>query len=194
VEASFWSPWNHTRWVGLVLEAVATAIALPLVAGALFLVLKVIGRRVLMADTLRAVALLAWLVPVLGVVPLAAYYALAPSQLTFFQGALAAVAVAAGLATLASVRREPRSRAFTSAWAATVLVVIAGLATLAATSSRQRGEPNVDLYLQAPLAGYAGRAESFDDYLRAVRSAAQSSEEGKERQAGTTRPKAAVLR
>jgi hypothetical protein len=165
VEPSFWSPWNHTRWIGLLGDAITTGLALPLAAGALFLVLKVIGRLVRMADTLRALALLAWLFPVLNVVFLAAYYPLAPSQLSLFQGALAAVAVAIALATLASVRREPRSLAFTSAWAATVLVVIAGLATMASMSSRQTGEPNVDLSLQAPLAGYAGRAESLDDYL-----------------------------
>jgi hypothetical protein len=195
LDASFWSPWNHTRWVGLVRDAITSGLALPLAAGALFLVLKVIGRRVRMADTLRALALLTWLVSALGVVFLAAYYPLAPSQLTLFQGTLAAVAAAVGVAILASVRREPRSLAFTAGWAAAVLVVIAGLATMAAMNSRQTGEPSVDLNLQAPIAGYAGRAESFDDYLSAVRSAARSSENGREQPAqGPEDPKAAALR
>jgi hypothetical protein len=183
VETSFWSPWNHTRWVGLIRDAITAGLALPLAAGALFLVLKVIGRPVRMADTLRALALLTWIVPLLSVVFLAAYYPLSPSQLALFQGALAAVAVAVGVAILANVRREPRSLAFTSGWAAAVFVVIVGLATMAAMTSRQTGEPSVDLSLQAPLGGYAGRAESFDDYLRRVRSAAGSSEDGRERPA-----------
>ena len=194
VESSFWSPWNHTRWVGLGRAAMTSALALPLFAGVLFLVLKVIGRRVRMADTMRTLAALVWLLPALSVVSLAGYYPLSPSQFELFQGVLAAVGAAVSLAVLASVRREPRSLAFTTGWAGAVLLVILGLATVTAMNSQQRGEPSVDLNLQAPLAGYAGRAESFDDYLEAVRGAAQPSGDGR---APTTRrpedPKAAAL-
>lgn len=180
VEASFWSPWNHSRWVGLVRAGIVSALALPLVAGGLFLVLKVIGRRVRMADTMRALGRLAWLVPALGIASLAGYYPLSPSQFALFEGVLVALVAAVSVAVLASVRREPRSLAFTSGWAGAVLLVIAGLATLASMSDRQRGEPSVDLGLQAPLAGYAGRAETLDDYLRAIRSAAPSDGGGRE--------------
>jgi uncharacterized membrane protein YeaQ/YmgE (transglycosylase-associated protein family) len=172
LEASFWSPWNHMRWIGLLGGAIGAAVALPLVAGVLFLVLKVIGRRVRMADTLRALGLLAWLVPATDIVLLVAYYPLSPSQFALLQLALGAATGATTVAVLASVRREPRSRTFTLAWAGTVLVFVAGFMAIAAMTSRQRGQPNVDLKLQAPLAGYAGRTESLDAYLGAVRQAA----------------------
>jgi hypothetical protein len=174
LQASFWSPWNHTRWVGLLFGGVAAAVALPLVAGLLFLVLKVVGRRVRLADTLRALGLLSWLVPATNVVLLVAYYPLSPSQYALFQLGLGAVAAAATVAVLASVRREPRSSAFTLGWAAIVLVFVAGFMAISAMTSRERGLPDVDLNLQAPLAGYAGRAESFDDYLGAVRQASEA--------------------
>ena len=174
IEASFWSPWNHTRWVGLLAGAVAAAVALALAAGILFLVLKVIGRRVRLADTLRALGLLSWLVPAANVVLLAAYYPLSPSRYALFQLGLGAVTAAATVAALASVRREPRSVAFTLGWAGTVLVFVAGFMAIQAMTSRERGQPNVDLNLQAPVAGYAGRSESFDDYLGAVRRASEA--------------------
>jgi hypothetical protein len=180
LETSFWSPWNHTRSVGLVRAAIISALALPLLAGVLFLVLKVIGRRVRMADTMRALARTVWLVPALSMVSLAAYYPLSPSQLDLLEGVLSTGVLAVSLAGLASVRREPRSLAFTAGWAGAVFLGILGLATVAALNSRQTGEPSVDLNLQPPVAGYAGRAESFDEYLRAVRAAVRPSEDGGE--------------
>jgi hypothetical protein len=159
----------------------------------LFLVLKVIGRRVRLADTLRALGLLSWLVPATNVVLLVAYYPLSPSQYALFQLGIAAVAAAAAVAVLASVRREPRSAVFTLGWAGTVLVFVAGFMAISAATSRQRGQPNVDLNLQAPLAGYAGRAESFEDYLGAVRQASEAGAQAPPAKLGRENPKPAGL-
>ncbi len=178
LEASFWSPWNHTRSVSVLGSATAALVLLPTLAGILFLVLKVIGRRVRMADTLRALGLLAWLAPAAQVVLLAAYYPLSPSQYALFQMGLVAVAAAVSFAVLASVRREPRSHVFSLGWAATVLVIVVGIISLSAMGDRKRGEPNVDLKLQPPVAGYAGRAESFDSFLAGVRRAATADAQG----------------
>jgi hypothetical protein len=175
LEASFWSPWNHTRWVTLFGAAIGSAMGLPLLGGFVFLVLKVIGRRVRMADTLCVLGLLAWLSPAAKVVALLAYYPLSPSQYAIFQVALTATASAISIAVLASVRREPRSLAYTLGWAGAVLVLAAGFTAMASMESRQRGAPSIDLNLQPPLAGYAGRAESFDAFLGAVRQAALES-------------------
>ncbi len=170
--AEFWSPWNHPRWIGLLGGAIGAAIALPAVAGAFFLVLKVVGRRIRMADTLRAVGLLAWLTPAAHVAFLLGYYPLSPSQYALFELGLGAVAGAMAFAILASVRREPRSLVFTLGWAATVLALVVGFVSVSAMTDRKRGQPSVDLKLQAPIAGYAGRTESFDSFLAAVRQAA----------------------
>ncbi len=73
------------------------------------------------------------------------------------------------------------------------MVTILGLASVIALGSVKRGEPTIDLAIQAPLAGYAGRAESFDDYLETIRAAAQPSEDGRAPTTRTTEdPKVAL--
>jgi hypothetical protein len=172
LEASFWSPWNHARWVALSSVAIACLLVLHLFAGILFLALKVIGRRLRFTDSLRALALLSWLFPAIGVASLAAYYPLTPSAHNWFVGLLGAVAASYAVAVLAGLRREPRSWRFTAGWTALSLLAILGLASVMALGSIERGEPLIDLDLQAPIAGYAGRAESLDEYLAAIRTKA----------------------
>jgi hypothetical protein len=176
VKPSFWSPWNHTRWTVFLSDALAGLLLLHLAAGALFLVLKVIGRRLRFTDALRTLALLAWLLPALGVASLVAYYPLSPSAYNWFAGLLGAAAASFGVAAAASLNREPRSLTFTATWAAISLAAIIGLASITAMSAVERGEPIIDLELRAPVGGYAGTAVSLDDYLAAVRSAAQTNE------------------
>jgi hypothetical protein len=178
--ASFWSPWNHARWVTLVSVAIASVLVLHLLAGILFLALKVIGRRLRFNDSLRAMALLSWLFPAISAASLAAYYPLAPSAHSWFAGLLGAFAASYAVAVLAGLRREPRSWRFTAGWTSLTLLAILGLASVVALGSVERGEPVIDLDLQAPIAGYAGAAESLDDYLKAVRSAARPSDAARE--------------
>jgi hypothetical protein len=173
LEASFWSPWNHARWLGLALQAVLGPLVLAFGAGVLFIVLKVIGRRLRFADAVRATAFLAWLLPALTVTSQAAYYPLSPQAHSIFDGLLVAAAVSFSLAALASLRREPRSLTFTAAWAAVSLAAILGLTSVASLSDAESGKPAIDLDLQAPIAGYAGSAGNLDDYLAAIRTAAQ---------------------
>jgi len=194
LEASFWSPWNHTRSVSLLGSAIAALVVLPTLAGILFLVLKVIGRRVRMADTLRAVGLLAWLAPAAQVLLLVAWYPLTPSQYALFQTGVGAVAAALSFAALASVRREPRSYLFSLGWAATVLLIVVGFMALSAEGNRKRGQPNVDLKLQAPIAGYAGRAESLDAFLGALRTMAAADSQAAHSQRSATTGSTRVAR
>jgi hypothetical protein len=172
LEASFWSPWNHSRWIGLALGAFAGLPALTVGAGLLFLVLKVVGRNIRFVDAMRALALLAWLPAVLTVASLAAYYPLSPQACVTFDGLLVAATAASSVAALASLRREPRSLRFTAGWATGSLAVILGLAALSSLDDVERGRPSIDLDLQAPIAGYAGTTESLDDYMASIRALA----------------------
>jgi hypothetical protein len=173
LEAPFWSPWNHARWIGLARQAVLGPLGLAFGAGLLFLVLKVIGRRLRFADAVRAVAFLAWLLPAFTVASLATYYPLSPQLHSAFDSLLVAAAFSFACAALAGLRREPRSLIFTASWAAVSLAAILGLASVVSLNDAQNGTPTVDLELQAPIAGYAGAAETLDDYMAAIRAAAQ---------------------
>jgi len=172
LEPAFWSPWNHARVIGLAESILSMAIGLPTVAGVLFLGLKVAGRRVRMVDVLRTLGLLVWLIPAIDAASLAAYYPLSPAQFGLFQSALVGLLLSATVAAIASIRREPRSLGFTAAWAACALAFIIGVSTLSRVSRREQGEPTFQLDLRPPIAGYAGRAESLDEYLASVRAAA----------------------
>jgi hypothetical protein len=195
LEVSFWSPWDHTRWTGLALLSFGGILILALGAGLLFVVLKVIGRRVLFVDAIRALSLLAWLLPALTAAALVGYYPLSPRGYFWFQVLVAVTTSSLAVAALASVRREPRSLAFTGAWAAVSCAAIVGLGIVVALGDAASGTPQIDLRLQPPIAGYAGTAESLDDYLAAIRSAAGRAR-GEDDRPSTTGPdsRAAALR
>ncbi len=190
LEPSFWSPSDHTRWVDLVALAFGIALGLSFLAGMLFVVLKALGRQVRMADTMRAVALLTWLGPAVSLLMLAAYYPLTSSALSWLDSITTALVITAVVVTLAGVRREPLSARFVLGWAGGTLLLIVAMTSAWSISRRQAGPPSVDLRVQAPLAGYPGRAVSLDDYLGAVRAAATKAE----RAAGASRTRTQVDR
>jgi len=93
-----------------------------------------------------------------------------------WENATVAVVLTAIVVTAASLRREPRSARFILGWAGGTLLLLAATAAAWTASRNQQGQPSIDLRVQAPLAGYAGRTESLEEYLGAVRSAASKAE------------------
>jgi hypothetical protein len=180
LQPSFWSPWDHTRWSGLAAIAIGGSVMLLFLAGVLLVVLKTLGRPVRMADTMRAVSLLAWLNPAGTLLRLGAYYVLSSAAFGWLDSVTTALIVTTVVVTAASVRRERRSARFLLAWAGGTLLVIVAAAAAWAANQRQEGQPSIDLRVQAPLAGYAGRAESLDGYLGEVRAAASDAEKAAE--------------
>jgi hypothetical protein len=173
----FWSPWNHTRSVALLGAALASVVFLVLAAGTLFVVLKAFGRRVRLSDTLRTLALLAWLEPAIQLVLLAAYYPLSPGALAWFTAGAWIVAAVVAVVAMASVRRRPPSARFRTAWAVAALALAVGVASTSALFARRMGQPNVDVHVQVPLAGYAGRSGTLEDYLERVTTASREAED-----------------
>ncbi len=173
VKPSFGAPWNHARWVSLLGEALGALILLPFVAGVMLVALKAVGRPVRFADTLRVTGGLAWIAPLVSLVLQAAYYPLPPAALQWFRGALAAAVAVVVVVTVATLRRRPPSRRFALAWAGITLLLAAAGAWTQQLQARQSGAPTVDLLVQPPLAGHAGRATSLDEYLAAVREAGE---------------------
>jgi hypothetical protein len=175
VQPSFWSPWDHTRWSGLAALAIGGAVMIPFLAGILFVVLKAAGRPVRMVDTMRAFSLLVWLNPAGTLLRLGAYYVLSSSALAWLDTVASALVFTAVVVTAASVRRE-RSTRFMLAWTGGTLLLIVAMGAAWSASKKEQGQPNIDLHAQAPLAGFAGRAESLEEYLGSVRSAAAEAE------------------
>ncbi len=177
IEPLFWSPEDETRWVDLLGMGLAALVLLFVAGGVLFVALKALGRQLRLAATLRTVSLLTWLIPLASLVVLAAYYPLSPSGLGLFQTGVGITTTVVVVTTLVSIRRRHRSRSFMLTWAGATLLFVGAVTALVALEARQTGEPEVDLKVQVPLGGYAGRADSFEGYLGDVRAAARQAEQ-----------------
>jgi hypothetical protein len=177
VQPSFWSPWKHTRSVDLLGAVLAAVVLLVLAAGALFVVLKAFGRRVRLSDTLRTLAFLAWLEPATRLVLLAAYYPLSPGAFAWFTTAAWVGVAVVTVVAMAGVRRHPPSVRFAVAWAVAGLALALGVVSTSALYARRMGQPNVDVHVQVPVAGHAGRSGTLEDYLERVTKATREAED-----------------
>jgi hypothetical protein len=166
VEPSFWSPWQKDRGVALLGQALAALLALPLAAALLFVLLKAFGRRLRLADTLEALSRLVWLSPLASAAAYVAYYPLPATTFALVRGLLGMAVAAWIAASLAAIRRPGPSRLFRAAWATAAVLLAAGFGAIASLTSERTGQPKLDFHVQVPLAGYAGRSESLDDYWK----------------------------
>lgn len=168
VSPGFWSPWNDERVPTLLSLAVGLAIALPLLAGTLLVALRATGRRVRLADTLRAVAWLAWLWPAATIASYLAYYVLPRGARAAVEGALSSGIVVYSVVHLAGLRRGGSGRLFRLAWATGVLLLLAGAWGSARLGMRTMGMPQTSYAVQPPLAGLTGPTRDLQDYLARV--------------------------
>lgn len=172
LEPSFWSPTETNRLVTVLSIGVVALIVLPLMATGLFVVHKVFGRRVRWSDPMQALAFLTCILPVGDVLSLAAYYVLTAGARAVLQTAIAMVFGVLSVVVLAGVRRSPPHLVFRLAWGVGTLAVILISVWIAGLSAQRKGEPDVDLYVQAPLLGWPGRTQSLEGYDVRVRRAA----------------------
>jgi hypothetical protein len=185
IEPSFWSPWEKERAVSVAGQAIAALIALPLFAVFLLILLRAFARRVRLADTLQALARLLWLPPLASAFGLLAYYALSPAALAQARSVVGGCALALSVASLAAVRRPQPRTLFMSFWAVATLLIFWGISATGSLRAQKAGQPNLDFHVQLPLGGWAGRAESMDEYVAQL--TALSAEAAK--QASATRAK-----
>jgi hypothetical protein len=173
-DSDFWSPWQQNRAGTLLGHTLGAAVTLPLAAFVLLGVLRLAGRRMRIADTLRALALVAWAYALATVVLALLYYAL-PA------GAHGQVAALAGTALmvwsvvfLASLRRPGPGRLFRIAWGVAALALVAGMQTVGSLAQRRMGMPQVDHELQPPLGPLAGPNRPMGTYLDALGTASEA--------------------
>lgn len=166
-EPGFWSPWEKARGIAAFEQALGALVSLPVLSLLLLVLFRALGRRVRLADTLRALALLVWLLPLAQVLGFLAYYVLPSSALPPLRAALGMALGAWAAARLAAIRRVRPSLRLRVAWALAVVAIAAGFAFASRLSAQRAGQPDLDFHVQAPLFGYAGRAVSPDDYFAA---------------------------
>lgn len=170
-EPSFWSPYQKNRWVDLSGQALGFLMMLLLGAFGLLIVLKAAGRSVRFADALSACACVVWLWPAVVLLQSASYYLLGTDAHAFVRDALLPnLAAAAGVATLAAVRRPGTSRRFRLAWAVAVLAVAAAFEVNQGLAARRAGTPGVDHAVMPPVGGYTGPSMTEDAFLKALES------------------------
>jgi hypothetical protein len=172
LDPAFWSPWNKQRTVAVLTSVLLTLVLLPVLSFVLFILARAVGRHVRMSDTLQVLSRVVWVWVGVSVVSLPAYYVLSTSLLGLLQDALFIGAAATTVVAAAAVRRERPSVGFRLAWAVAVAAIAIGFGATHAISSRKSGVPQLDFYVQPPLAGYPGPSQGLEAYLRGVSDAA----------------------
>jgi hypothetical protein len=188
LDPGFWSPWQKQRLVTVLWSILGMLIAQPVLAFTLLVFVKAAGRPVRMSDTLLVVARALWLWPLLKLALLPCYYVLGSAQYGWLEGGLTILALVAGIVMAAGVRRRPPNLRFRLVWGLAVTALVAAFVAINLVSERKTGSPEVDFHVQPPIAGSAGRAESLERYMAAVRAAAEraarAAEEVRQRQDG----------
>ena len=122
-----WSPWQQNR-TGVILGHCLTALILLPVAGLVLLgFLRLAGRRLRIADTLRAFAVVAGVFAASKAVITIAYYAFPSGAFGTVKQLLDIAVTVWAVVYLASVRRAGRGVWFRAAWGGATLLLILGV-------------------------------------------------------------------
>ena len=171
VAPAFWSPWQKTRAVTLLWHGLASYRAALAGAAAAD---GPAGRRVRMADTLLALAHVAWIPPAASSRSRSRSTTSYRSRPTPSSPRCSVVASVAAVVHLASVRRPAPRRRFQIVWAAVAAAIFVGFGAISSLAAEKMVAPQVKYHVQAPLGRHAGPARDLDAYFTEIR---ESSEE-----------------
>jgi hypothetical protein len=190
-DGDLWSPWQQNRAGTVLGHVIAAAVAIPFVAFVLLGVLRLAGRAVRIADTLRAIAVVLSVYLAVEVASRVFYYALPPAALSALGAGLATAAGVWAIVYLAGLRRRGPALWFRMAWAVTTLAVVGGLAYTGSLAQRRAGMPDLEHGVQPPVAGWTGPRRGLDGYLgdvvRETEAAARNARDVHERHAAARR-------
>jgi hypothetical protein len=172
--AEFWSPLAEDRGLQLGVAALLGVVLLPLGAISLLIVLKALGRGLRATDTLLALARVVWLIPLVALFGLLAYYFLSPTGRGLVMAGTTTLAVAAAAGAVASVRRPGPNTRFRLAWGAVAVLLLAAIGAATHSSAEHSGAPSVDYDAQPPLFGFTGPKVDVDAHLLRVKMGAES--------------------
>jgi hypothetical protein len=173
VAPEFWSPWEKTRAVKLLWNTLGVLVGLPVLSFVLLGVLKVVGRRVRMADTLLALAQVAWVMPLAAIASLLLYYLTPLSTHALLTSVISLAAFVFAVVHVARVRRMGPARTFVLVWSAIAAAIFIGIGSVSGLAMRRMGMPRVEYNVQRPLGSVTGPARSHDTYFDEVRAASQ---------------------
>jgi hypothetical protein len=173
----FWSPWQQNR-TGVVLgHLLAALIALPVAGLVLLGLLRLAGRRVRIADTLRAFAVVACVFAASKAALTATYYAFPSGAFATVKQLLDIAVTVWAVVYLASLRRAGRGLWFRAAWGSATLLLILGVSGLGSLTQRRMGMPQVDHHVQPPLGSVTGPHRSLSAYLDRLDEASRTAAE-----------------
>jgi hypothetical protein len=173
----FWSPWQQNRTGVILGHCLAALILLPVAGLVLLGFLRLAGRRVRIADTLRAFAVVACVFAASKAVLTIAYYALPSGAFATAKQLLDIAVTVWAVVYLASVRRAGRSVWFRAAWGSAALLLIVGVYGLGALTQRRMGMPQVDHHVQPPLGSVTGPHRPLAGYFDRLAAAADTAAE-----------------
>lgn len=179
MEGDFWSPWQQNRAVSLLQNTLGAAVGVPIAAFVLLGVLKAVGRRIRIADTLRAVAVVIAVAAGLQALAFVSYYATTATIYSVVSGLISGLMTVFMVTYAASVRRRS-SRRFRVLWATAVSVLVLGMGATTRLAARRTGTPAVDHYVQMPLGRVVGPSRAIEPYLERVEAAAQAAAQAAE--------------
>ncbi len=168
LEPEFWSPWQRNSASELVGSLVAALVLLPVFAFLLFVALKAAGRQVRVADTLRALSRLAWLLPLWFALSTVCAYLFGGQAQAAASALLTWAATVTAIVHVATLRRPGRQLAFALGWGVAVTVLWAGSSLASAMGARRMGLPQNDYTVLPPVGRFAGRAIDLGNYLERV--------------------------
>ena len=172
LDASFWSPWQQNRSGLLARNVLGVLVGLPVAAFALLGILKAAGRRVRMADTLKALALMTWVALASDLVSLVSYYGLPVAAHSLLDELLGSAVLVWAIVHVASLRKPGPRRRFQAVWGAVAAAVVLGIHATTELDARRTGQPQAGHHVQVPLGSYTGPARRLDGYQARVQAAA----------------------
>lgn len=173
-DSGFWSPWQQNRTGVLLGHALGALATLPLAAFTLLGILRLAGRRIRIADTLRGLAIVGLVCVAITVAIAATYYALPAGTYSALDGAAGIAFTVWAVVHLAALRRPGRGAWFRAAWGAAALVLLVGIQSVGSLAQRRMGMPQVDHHVQPPLGSFTGPRRPTGAYLDRLGAAADT--------------------
>ena len=180
LQPTFWSPWNEDRATSLVWHTLGYLIGLTSISFLLLLVLRVLGRKLRIGDTLTIFSRLSWTGPGLTTLWFISYYVMSISGFRILQLISTGIVVIWCTVKIAELRREKKNLLFQASWIAGMTLFLVAIGVTMQLTAKRAGMPHTDYFILPPLLGYSGRMDTFDDHLENVARATKKAEqEGK---------------
>lgn len=165
VQPSYWSPEREDRGLILIWQLLTVSVALPVCSFLLLAILRTVGRKLRIADTLSVFCKIICIFATLGILSNILYYPLSTTWFHHMNGLIFAGTCIWAVTMLAGVRRQPLTLGFKLGWGAVAAVIYLIFTFALSMSDKIHGDPQTDYTVLPPISGYSGYAVGLDKYL-----------------------------